>query len=364
MPTSPAPRSPRSWTGRARAERGELAFGTVDTFLLWRLTGGRVHATDVSNASRTLLLDIRTGAWDPDLCALIGVPMGMLPEVRPSSGSFGESDAALFGGAIPITGVAGDQQAATFGQACLAPGQAKNTYGTGAFVLLNTGDRPVPSANGLLTTILWQLGRGAPLQYALEGSIFVAGAAVQWLRDGLRAISSSADVERLAAGARGDRGLYVVPAFTGLGAPYWDPAARGLIIGITRATTMEDVARATVDAIAYQVADVLQAMEADVGAPIGRLRVDGGASVNDDLLQFQADLLAVRVERPVITETTALGAAFLAGLAIGFWSGPGDITGAWAVDRAFDPGMDPAERDARMAGWRRAVDRSRSWAEP
>ncbi len=349
---------------RARAERGELAFGTVDTFLLWRLTGGRVHATDVSNASRTLLLDIRTGAWDPDLCALIGVPMGMLPEVRPSSGSFGESDAALFGGAIPITGVAGDQQAATFGQACLAPGQAKNTYGTGAFVLLNTGDRPVPSANGLLTTILWQLGRGAPLQYALEGSIFVAGAAVQWLRDGLRAISSSADVERLAAGARGDRGLYVVPAFTGLGAPYWDPAARGLIIGITRATTMEDVARATVDAIAYQVADVLQAMEADVGAPIGRLRVDGGASVNDDLLQFQADLLAVRVERPVITETTALGAAFLAGLAIGFWSGPGDITGAWAVDRAFDPGMDPAERDARMAGWRRAVDRSRSWAEP
>jgi glycerol kinase len=348
---------------RARAERGELAFGTVETFLLWRLTGGRVHATDVSNASRTLLFDIRTGQWDPELCALVGVPTALLPEIRSSSEVYGTADPDLLGGAVPIAGIAGDQQAATFGQACLSAGQAKNTYGTGAFMLLNTGERPVPSVNGLLTTVLWRLGPRAPLVYALEGSVFIAGAAVQWLRDGLRAISRSADVEALAAGARDDHGLYVVPAFTGLGAPHWDPHARGLVIGITRATTLEDIARATVEAIAFQVADVLEAMEADAGTPLGSLRVDGGASVNDALLQFQADVLGTRVERPVVTETTALGAAFLAGLAVGFWAGPADIERAWALDRAFEPGMSADARAERLAGWRRAVDRSRHWAQ-
>lgn len=347
---------------RARAEAGELAFGTVDTFLLWRLTGGRVHATDVSNASRTLLMDLATLAWDPELCAILDVPMALLPEIRSSSEVLGETDPAVFGAAIPIAGVAGDQQAATFGQACHGAGSAKNTYGTGAFMLLNTGAAPVASEAGLLTTVLWRLGSQGPAAYALEGSVFIAGAAVQWLRDGLKAIHATSDVERIAAGAAREDGVYLVPAFVGLGAPHWDPDARGLLIGLTRGTGLPELARATVDSMAYQVRDVLDAMEADAGAPLDRLRVDGGAAVNDGLLQFQADLLGVPVERPVVTETTALGAAFLAGLATGYWSGIEEIAATWALDRRFEPLMPPAERDHLLRGWREAVSRSRGWA--
>ena len=347
---------------RARAEAGELAFGTVDSFLVWRLTGGRVHVTDVSNASRTLLMDLTTLAWDPELCALVGVPAVMLPTIRSSSEVVGETDPDLFGGAIPIAGIAGDQQAATFGKACHTAGTAKNTYGTGAFMLLNTGDRPVVSEQGLLSTVLWRLGADGAPAYALEGSVFIAGAAVQWLRDGLRAIRFAGDVEAIAAGAAREDGIYLVPAFVGLGAPHWDPDARGLLIGLTRGTGLAEVARATVDSMAYQVRDVLDAMEADAGAPLARLRVDGGAAVNDALLQFQADLLGVPVERPVVTETTALGAAFLAGLATGFWSGTDEIAATWALDRRFEPMMPPAERDRLLRGWRAAVARSLGWA--
>jgi len=349
---------------RTRAERGELAFGTVDSFLLWRLTGGRVHATDVSNASRTLLFDIHRLAWDDELLNLVGVPRAMLPEVRPSSGLFGETDASLFGAAIPIGGVAGDQQAATFGQACFAPGEAKNTYGTGAFLLLNTGNTPVASDHGLLTTVLWQLGPDEPPVYALEGSVFVAGAAVQWIRDGLRAIGASADVERLASGVDDTGGVYLVPAFVGLGAPHWDPNARGALLGLTRGTGLPEIARATIESIAYQVRDVLDAMDADAGSRLRALRVDGGAAVNDTLLQFQADILDAPVERPVVAETTALGAAYLAGLAVGFWRDPADVAANWALDRRFEPAMDPARRERLLRGWRRAVERSLGWAEP
>jgi glycerol kinase len=348
---------------QARAERGELAFGTIDTFLLWRLTGGRVHATDVSNASRTMLFDIHRRCWDDELLAAMDVPRAVLPEVRASSEIFGETEPDLFGAAIPIAGVAGDQQAATFGQVCFAAGQAKNTYGTGAFLLLVTGEQPVSSANGLLTTIGWQLGAGGPVTYALEGSVFVAGAAVQWLRDGLRAIATSGDVERLAAGVTDTGGVYLVPAFVGLGAPYWDPYARGVIVGLSRGTGLPEIARATIDSIAYQVRDLLDAMEADAGA-LDVLRVDGGASVNDGLLQFQADLLGVPVERPTVVETTAWGAAALAGLAVGFWRDPADIAALRRVDRRFEPAMDPGRRDALVRGWRRAVERSRDWARP
>jgi glycerol kinase len=349
---------------RARAERGELAFGTVDSFLLWRLTGGRVHATDVSNASRTLLFDIHRLAWDDELLDLVGVPRGMLPEVRPSSGAFGETDESLFGASLPIGGVAGDQQAATFGQACFAPGEAKNTYGTGAFLLLNTGTTPVESEHGLLTTVLWQLGPGEPAVYALEGSVFVAGAAVQWIRDGLRAIGASPEIERLAAGVDDTGGVYLVPAFVGLGAPYWDPHARGALLGLTRGTGLPEIARATIESIAYQVADVLDAMDADAGSRLRALRVDGGAAGNDALLQFQADILDVPVERPVVAETTALGAAYLAGLAVGFWRDPADVAANWALDRRFEPSMDAVRRERLLRGWRRAVERSLGWAEP
>jgi len=349
---------------RTRAERGELAFGTVDSFLLWRLTGGRVHATDVSNASRTLLFDIHRLAWDDELLDLVGVPRSMLPEVRPSSGLFGETDRSLFGAPIPIAGVAGDQQAATFGQACFTPGEAKNTYGTGAFLLLNTGAVPVASEHGLLTTVLWQLGPDQPPAYALEGSVFVAGAAVQWLRDGLRAIGDSGEVERLAAGVEDTGGVYLVPAFVGLGAPHWDPNARGALVGLTRGTGLPEIARATIESIAYQVRDVLDAMDADAGSRLQALRVDGGAAVNDTLLQFQADILDVPVERPVVAETTALGAAYLAGLAVGFWRDPADVSANWALDRRFEPAMDPARRERLLRGWRRAVERSLNWAEP
>jgi glycerol kinase len=347
-----------------RAERGELAFGTVDTFLLWRLTGGRVHATDVSNASRTMLFDIRRLAWDDDLLAAMEIPRSVLPEVRSSSEIYGATDAAIFGASIPIAGVAGDQHAATFGQACFLPGEAKNTYGTGAFLLLVTGDRPVVSPNGLLTTIAWRLGSGGPVTYALEGSVFVAGAAVQWLRDGLRVIERSADVEQLAAGVTDTGGVYLVPAFVGLGAPYWDPYARGIIVGLTRGTGLAEIARATIDSMAYQVADLVGAMGGEAGIGLEALRVDGGAAVNDALLQFQADLLGVPVERPTVVETTAWGAAALAGLAVGFWGSADEIAAIRRVDRRFEPAMTPDRRTELLRGWHRAVERSRGWARP
>jgi len=350
---------------RARAERGELAFGTVDSFLLWRLTGGAVHATDVSNASRTLVFDIHRLEWDAELIRLVGVPSEVLPDVRPTSGFFGATAPALFGRPIPITALAGDQQAATFGQACFEPGQAKNTYGTGAFLLRNTGTAAPSSATGLLTTIGWQLAESAPVTYALEGSVFSAGSAVQWLRDGLGIIEHAADVEALAGSVPDSGGAYVVPAFTGLGAPYWDPDARGTIVGLTRGTTRAHLARATLESIAFQVADVLEAMTADAGTVPGSaavLRVDGGAAANDLLMQLQADLLGVPVERPDVGETTALGAAYLAGLAVGYWTGLDDIAANWALDRRFEPIMSADQRASMLAGWHRAVERSRGWA--
>ena len=347
---------------RARAEAGELCFGTVDSFLVWRLTGGRAHLTDVSNASRTLLFDISAGRWDPWLCEIIGVPMAMLPEVRPSSALLAETDPGPLGAVLPIGGIAGDQMAAMFGQACLAPGSAKTTYGTGAFALLNTGSQPVASEHGLLSTVLWQLGEGAPLAYALEGAVFVAGAAVRWLRDGLRAIERSSDVEALAARGDRDSGVVVVPAFVGLGAPHWDPDARGTIAGLTLGSRLEDIVLATVDAMAYQVADVLSAMTLDAGGGLAVLRADGGAAVNDSLLQFQADILDVPVERPQVTETTALGAAFLAGLATGVWSSTEEIAATWQLERRFEPAMDGTEREKLLGRWRRAVERARGWA--
>ncbi|HET9852215.1 MAG TPA: glycerol kinase GlpK [Candidatus Limnocylindrales bacterium] len=354
---------------RARAERGELAFGTVDSFLLWRLTGGSaanraVHATDVSNASRTLLFDIHRLDWDDELLDIIGVPRSVLPEVRPSSGFYGETGPGLFGRPIPIAALAGDQQAATFGQACLAPGQAKNTYGTGAFLLMNTGTEVKTSSHGLLSTVGWQLAPGEPATYALEGSVFSAGAAVQWLRDGLGLIDRSEDVEALAASVPDGGGAYLVPAFTGLGAPYWDQDARGTIVGLTRGTTGAHIARATLDSIALQVADVLEAMAADAGASVETLRVDGGAAANDLLLQLQADLLGMPVERPVVAETTALGAAYLAGLSIGYWHDHAEIASNWALDRRFEPAMSEDRRRTLIEGWHRAVERSRGWIIP
>jgi glycerol kinase len=349
---------------RSRAERGELAFGTVDSFLLWRLTGGRAHATDVSNASRTLLFDIHGLAWDEELLALVDVPSAVLPEVHPTSGLFGETAPELFGRPIPIASLAGDQQAASFGQACFEPGQAKNTYGTGAFLLLNTGTVARASANGLLTTVGWQLAPGGPATYALEGSVFSAGSAVQWLRDGLHAIERASDVEALAASVTDTGGAYLVPAFTGLGAPYWDPNARGTLVGLTRGTGLAELARATLESIAFQVADVLEAMAADAGGRLGVLRVDGGAAANDLLLQLQADILGVPVERPVVAETTALGAAYLAGLAVGYWQGLDDVASNWALDRRFEPSMAADRRESMLHGWHRAVERSRGWIEP
>jgi glycerol kinase len=347
---------------RPRAERGELAFGTVDSWLVASLTKGAVHATDVSNASRTLLFDIHTLAWDDDLLRLMEVPRAMLPEVRPSSAVWAETDESFFGRPIPIAGVAGDQQAAMFGQACFAPGDAKNTYGTGAFLLANVGEAPVASGHGLLSTVLWQLGDGGPAVYALEGSVFVAGAAVQWLRDGLRAVSSASEVEELMRGVEDTGGVYLVPAFVGLGAPYWDPHARGLLIGLTRGTGLPEIARATIESIAYQVSDVAEAMAADRGGPLTELRVDGGAARNDDLLQFQADILGVAVERPRNTETTAWGAASLAGLATGFWASLDELAAIRAVDRRFEPVMSTDRRETLLTGWHRAVERSKDWA--
>ncbi len=346
---------------RARAARGEVLFGTIDSFLIWRLTGGRVHVTDESNASRTLLYNIHQRRWDDDLLALFDVPRQMLPEVRASSEVYGDTAADLFGAPIPIAGAAGDQQAALFGQACFGPGEAKNTYGTGCFMLLNTGDRLVASQKGLLTTVAWRLGDHTT--YALEGSVFVAGAAVQWLRDGLRAISTSADVERLMRDVPDSGGVYLVPAFVGLGAPYWDPHARGTIVGLTRDSRIEHIARAAVDAMAYQTRDVLEVMQEEAGLTLPHLKVDGGASANAMLLQFQADQLGVPVRRPVVAETTALGAAYLAGLAVGYWDGLDDVRRNWALDREFSPAMGAEARARGYDGWKRAVQRSLGWAQ-
>ena len=346
---------------RARAEKGEILFGTVDTFLIWRLTGGRKHVTDYSNASRTLIYNIHSLDWDDELLQLLDIPRAMLPEVRPSSEVYGETDPELFGAAIPIAGDAGDQQAATFGQGCFAPGSAKNTFGTGCFLLLNTGTTPVASENGLLTTIGW--GIDGQVTYCLEGSVFIAGAAVQWLRDELKIIDSAPEVEQLAASVPDTGGVYLVPAFVGLGAPYWNQNARGAIVGITRGTKREHIARATLEAMAYQTRDVLDAMQQDAGQTLSTLKVDGGASANNLLLQFQSDILGVDVQRPVVQETTALGAAYLAGLAVGFWKDKADITENWVLDREFTPAMEPSRRDELYAGWKRAVDRSLDWEQ-
>jgi len=341
---------------RDRARRGEIAFGTIDTFLIWRLTGGRRHVTDPSNASRTLLFNLHTLDWDDALLKLLNVPRDVLPEIVPSSGVIGETDPQWFGEPIPIAGIAGDQQAATFGQACFQPGEAKNTYGTGCFLLLNSGEKPIVSQNNLLTTVGWQIaGRTT---YCLEGAVFIAGAVVQWLRDGLGIIGKSADVEALAASVPHADGVYFVPAFTGLGAPYWDPYARGAIVGLTRGTTAAHIARAAVDAMAYQTRDLVEAMQADAGVPLKRLKVDGGAAVNNTLMQFQADLLDVPLVRPAVTETTAWGAALLAGLAVGVWESLDDVARRWRVDREFRPQLDVATRDELYRGWKQAVART------
>lgn len=348
---------------RTRAERGELAFGTIDSWLVWNLTGGRVHATDASNASRTLLFNLQTMDWDDELLALLNIPRAVLPRVVPSSGVLGETEAALLGAAIPIAGVAGDQQAATFGQACFAPGMAKNTYGTGCFMLMNTGARPVASRNRLLTTVGWQ-GPAGPHRtaYCLEGSVFMAGATVQWLRDGLQLIRSAAEVESLAAQVDDTGDVYLVPAFAGLGTPDWDGYARGTLVGMTRGTNRAHIARAALEAIALQGADVFEAMTRDARIPLRELRVDGGASSNNLLMQMQADFLGVPVVRPQVTETTALGAAYLAGLSTGCWSGADEITAQWSVDRRFEPRLAEPDRRAKLHRWREAVERAKGWA--
>ena len=346
---------------RRRAEAGELLFGTVETWLIWLLTGGRVHVTDYSNASRTMLFNINTLDWDDELLDLMDIPRSMLPTPVPSSQVYGETDPGFFGRSIPIAGAAGDQQAALFGQACFTPGQAKNTYGTGCFLLMNTGDKPVFSSSGLVTTVAWSLGNR--VSYALEGSIFVAGAAIPWLRDEMRLIDSAADSEYHAGKVADTAGCYVVPAFTGLGAPYWDQYARGAIVGLTRGVNKNHIIRATLESIAYQVSDVLEAMRADSGIALTSLKVDGGASSNNVLMQLQADILQVTVHRPVCVETTALGAAYLAGLAVGYWSSQEEIARNWAVDRTFLPAITTQERDKKLQGWKRAVTRAFDWEE-
>lgn len=345
---------------RARAAKGELCFGTVDSWLLWKLTNGKVHATDVSNASRTMLFNIHTLAWDEELLQLFDVPASMLPEVRSSSEVYGHTQNVLTAHNVPIAGIAGDQQAALFGQMCTQPGMVKNTYGTGCFMLMNTGEKAVPSSNNLLTTIAWKVN--GVTQYALEGSVFIAGAVVQWLRDGLKIIRNSSEVESLAAQVSSSEGVYVVPAFAGLGAPYWNQHARGTIVGITRGTTGAHFARAALDSIAYQTRDVLKAMEADSGIAIKELRVDGGATANNLLMQFQSDILHTNVVRPTVVETTALGAAYLAGLAVGYWSGTDDIQQQWQMERVFSPQMPESERAALTAGWTRAINATISWS--
>ena len=346
---------------RERAERGDLLFGTIDTWLIWNLTRGRVHVTDYTNASRTMLYDIFRLEWDGELLERMGIPCAMLPEVKPSSCIYGESDPSIFGAPIPIAGAAGDQQAALFGQACFQPGMAKNTYGTGGFLLMNTGEVPVMSHSGLLTTIAW--GIDGRVEYALEGSIFVAGAAIQWLRDEMKLIESAADSERMAAMVPDTNGVYVVPAFTGLGAPRWDAYARGAILGLTRGANKYHIIRATLESLAYQTQDVLQAMQEDAGLRLSALKVDGGAAANDLLMQFQADITGAPVHRPVCIETTALGAAYLAGLAVGYWSGQEDIVANWAVSRTFVPQIGAERRAGLLRGWEKAVGRTLDWAE-
>ncbi|MCB6203599.1 glycerol kinase GlpK [Extibacter muris] len=344
-----------------RARRGELLFGTVETWLIWKLTKGRVHVTDYSNASRTMLFNINTLEWDSEILELIGIPKSMLPDVKPSSYVYGEADASFLGGAIPIAGAAGDQQSALFGQTCFLPGEAKNTYGTGCFLLMNTGEKPVFSENGLVTTIAW--GLDGKVYYALEGSIFVAGAAIQWLRDELRLIDSSADSEYMAKKVPDTNGCYVVPAFTGLGAPHWDQYARGTMVGLTRGVNKYHIIRATLESLAYQVNDVLKAMEADSGIHLSALKADGGASANDFLMQTQADLSGAPVNRPRCVETTAMGAAYLAGLAVGYWKDKEDVVKNWAIDRTFEPQIAEEERAKRIKGWNKAVTYAYNWAK-
>ena len=346
---------------RERAAKGELLFGTVETWLIWKLTGGRAHVTDYSNASRTMLFNINTLDWDEEILAELNIPRSMLPKPLPSSGLFGTTDTSLLGGEIPITGAAGDQQAALFGQTCFQPGEAKNTYGTGCFLLMNTGEKPVFSQNGLVTTIAW--GLGEKVTYALEGSIFVAGAAIQWLRDEMKLIANAAESEAVAQEVVDTNGCYVVPAFTGLGAPYWDQYARGAIVGLTRGCNRAHIVRATLDSLTYQTYDVLNAMRADSGIALASLKVDGGASANNYLMQTQADVIGAPVLRPTCVESTAMGAAYLAGLAVGFWRDQAEIRKIWAVDRTFEPQLDAKSRDARLHGWHRAVQRAFDWAK-
>lgn len=346
---------------REKAEKGELLFGTVETWLIWKLTKGRVHVTDYSNASRTMLFNINTLEWDDEILAELNIPKSMLPEAKPSSCVYGEADPQFFGGPTKIGGAAGDQQSALFGQTCFTPGEAKNTYGTGCFLLMNTGEKPVFSKNGLVTTIAW--GLDGKVNYALEGSIFVAGASIQWLRDEMRLIDSSPDSEYMARKVKDTNGCYVVPAFTGLGAPHWDQYARGTIVGITRGVNKYHIIRATLESMAYQVNDVLQAMKADSGINLAALKVDGGASANNLLMQMQADISGAPVNRPMCVETTAMGAAYLAGLAVGYWSSKEDVINNWAIDRTFEPSITEEERIARCKGWSKAVKCSYGWAK-
>jgi glycerol kinase len=347
---------------RAKADAGTLAFGTVDTWLVWKLTGHQRHVTDVSNASRTMLFNIHTLTWDDDLLRLFGVPASMLPEVKSSSEVYGQVSSSLGIESVPIAGIAGDQQAALFGQMCRTPGMSKNTYGTGCFLLQNIGTTPTRSRQQLVTTVAWQVG--GRTEYALEGSVFIGGAVVQWIRDGLHLIRTAAGIEPLAASVADNGGVYLVPAFAGLGAPHWDPYARGTIVGITRGTSAGHIARAAIESIAYQVSDLLDAMHADAGIPLKELRVDGGAAGNNTLMQFQADLLGVPVVRPAVTETTALGAAYLAGLAVGYWKSIDEVSGQWKVDRRFEPAMPRAAVNALRERWTAALERSKDWARP
>jgi glycerol kinase len=346
---------------RQRAEQGKLAFGTIDSWLVWNLTGGRVHVTDASNASRTMLYNIRERRWDEDLLRLMNIPHSLLPQVKSSSEIYASARLPGLAHEIPIAGIAGDQQAALFGQMCLHPGMLKNTYGTGSFIMFNTGEQPVQSRNELLTTVAWD--RGGKFNYALEGSIFIAGAVVQWLRDGLGVIKTSADVERLALSESDNGGVYLVPAFSGLGAPHWDQRARGSLFGLTRGTSAGHIARAALEGIAFQVSDVLKAMAADSGIEIAELRVDGGATANDTLMQFQADILQIPIVRPKVSETTALGAAYLAGLATGFWSDTDAISQQWQEDRRFEPRMSADQVNTRLQKWQLAVDKAKAWAD-
>ncbi len=346
---------------RKRADYGDLAFGTVDSWLVWKLTNGRVHITDVSNASRTMLFNIHKLQWDPELLNLFEIPLSVLPQVKPSSEVYGNMDSSVLGVEIPLAGIAGDQQAALFGQMCVEEGMAKNTYGTGCFVMMNTGVKPAASKHRLLTTIAWQIGDKT--EYAMEGSVFIGGALVQWLRDNLKIIRSSSEIESLAASVEDNGGVYVVPAFAGLGAPHWDQHARGIIAGLTRGTTNAHIARAALDAIAFQNADVINVMKKDSEIGLNELRVDGGASVNDLLMQMQADLIGVPVVRPKVTETTALGAAYLAGLATGFWKSVHELKNKWLEDKTFKPGGDPDDIRARWKMWNKALERTKNWLE-